>query len=718
MAKAKVNWFTVSIHAQLTLFIGLLAAALVIVTSFAAIRMVGIDRAATDIDRKWLGGRSALGDMRNELAHVRIAEISRALAERSGDRRRFEQAVATNAAAVRKAQRRYSALPGSPRVNRQRRELRLAVQAYLSAHGRWVAADRDGALDAPARQRGSLDRLYESASAAATRSIEANGIASENAGRSIEGLVHSTLYILLGVALLALLAAAWLLRQVKHSVTDPLRAITAALSRLAAGDRDIKVPERERNDEIGQMAQAFDVFRANALALEEAHRLARIAQDQAQILARHDALTGLPNRRLLATELDSALREVREGSLAYALLLLDLDRFKPVNDLHGHAAGDIVLCEVAERLKRHAGDDDTVARLGGDEFAFIAAVPALDPGMFAMRRAQDILSSIRAPIAIGGMSVAIDASIGIALFEAGTDSTDDLLRAADIAMYRAKRERRGTIRLFEHSMEEELRAQAALEADLHEAIAAGMIVSHYQPIIDLRDDSIYGFEILSRWRHPVQGSVPPTQFIRMAEQMGLIADLTWSVLRQACRAARAWPRHVHLSLNISPFHLKDPLLAVRLLAILTEEGLSPHSLDVEVTESALVEDLPTAKAILTSLQNIGVKVALDDFGTGYSSLSHLQELRFDKVKIDRSFVQTMCNRPESEKIVDAILNLARSLEMPVVAEGIEQPGVARLLLEKGCEFGQGYYFGAPMDVNAAASLLEDDRRPCRALASM
>jgi diguanylate cyclase (GGDEF)-like protein len=507
------------------------------------------------------------------------------------------------------------------------------------------------------------------------------------------------------------LFAIGLLFRVRSQITQPLGAITQALSKLAAGDREVRVPELNRPDEIGEMAKAFDVFRANALALEQAHEATRVAQEEVQAQARHDALTGLPNRRVFSAELETALGRARRGITTYSVLLIDLDKFKPVNDLQGHPVGDMVLCEVARRLQTIVQKKDTVVRLGGDEFAIIAEgqhEPQAHVNR-AIRLASRILRTIREPILVGDSRVEIGASIGIASCRADNTNAEALLHEADIAMCRAKRDGRGTFRFFERSMDEELRTQAALEGDLRTAIDEGKIQSYYQPLVDLRDNHICGFEVLARWEHPERGFVPPDIFIPLAEQLGMISDLTSLILRQTCRDAGHWAEDIRLSVNISPVQLKDPLFPTWLLAILVQEGFSPKRLEIEITETALVSDIQTAKTILTHLQNLGITVALDDFGTGYSSLYHLRELKFDKVKIDRSFVQAMLENSESEKIVAAILSLAQNLQLPTVAEGIENPAVLRHLADLGCEYGQGYYFGKAMTASDARVILNERR---------
>ena len=430
--------------------------------------------------------------------------------------------------------------------------------------------------------------------------------------------------------------------------------------------------------------------------------------EEVQRLARHDPLTGLYNRRVLAAEMDAAIRESRDGGCAYLLFLLDLDRFKPVNDLYGHRAGDIVLCEIAQRLKEVVRHGDTVARIGGDEFAVIARVEQGLGLEYAIELASRLLVGIQEPMEVEGKYIEIGASIGIASCVTDGADAEGLLRSADTAMYRAKREARGGFRFFEQRMDEELRTQRELEVAVRSAVTDGLIRPHYQPLVDIRDNHLYGFEILARWNDPARGAVSPEVFIPIAEQLGLVPEMTASLLRQACRDAAAWPHDdVRLSLNISPNQLKDIRLSIQLLAILSAEGFPAHRLEIEITETALVGDIRTAKTVLAALRAAGIKVALDDFGTGYSSLYHLRELKFDKVKIDKSFIQSMHSNNESDRIVDAMLGLASALGMPAVAEGVEDRSSLDRLQRKGCDFAQGFYFGRPMSAENAAALLRE-----------
>ena len=462
--------------------------------------------------------------------------------------------------------------------------------------------------------------------------------------------------------------------------------------------------------------ETAETYRRNLAALEKAHKAAEAAQSLAQSLARHDALTGLPNRRVFTEALQTAKTRADRGAAPYAILIIDLNRFKPVNDIYGHQAGDDVLREIATRIGTVVRKGDTVARLGGDEFGVIlhCVTPEEEPAAAAIRLADRIIIGIQRPISIGDRRVEVGASIGIAI--GPTDGTDSetLLRAADMAMYRAKEEGRGSYRFFKQSMEEALRASVALEEDVRQAVANEEIQPHYQPLMLLSENRLVGFEILARWRHPTRGDVEPATFIPVVEKLGLIGELTYSLLRRACLDARDWSPEITIALNVSPKHLGDPLLPVKFLAILSETGFPPKRLEIEITETAVVSDLPAARAALVALQDIGIKISLDDFGMGYSSLYNLRELRFDKIKIDRSFVLSMETNVESAKIVHSVIDLAKSLGLPTIAEGIEHLQAMKQIMQSGGEYGQGFYFAKAMPAAEAAKLVEDTVANARA----
>jgi diguanylate cyclase (GGDEF)-like protein len=411
----------------------------------------------------------------------------------------------------------------------------------------------------------------------------------------------------------------------------------------------------------------------------------------------------LPNRIFFA----EALTRKIHNSAPCAILQVGLDRFKAVNEFHGHAAGDAVLREVSKRLRAVIRADAVVARLGGDEFAVIVENAAAgETGLAIARRLSE---AIGLPIESGQGCVAMGCSIGIACFPADGSEAEKLLRAVDLAMDTAKRKDRGSLCQFEPSMDDEVRSRLALEADLRKAIETGEIRPYYQPVVRLQDAALVGFEILARWQHSQRGMVMPDVFIGLAESTGLIGDMTYSLLRRAAKDAKNWPEHLYLALNISPFHLKKIDLADDILSILRQTGFNPLRLELEITESALVSSMDVAKRSLLALQRAGVRVALDDFGTGYSSLVHLRQLPLNKVKIDRSFVSHSLEDDENGKIVAAIVGLGKSLGIATTAEGIETKDVALSLAALGCDFGQGYFFAKPMTADAAAKLYGFDR---------
>lgn len=446
------------------------------------------------------------------------------------------------------------------------------------------------------------------------------------------------------------------------------------------------------------------VRRGRELAREIRRREA--SEVEVQKLARHDPLTGLPNRRVFGEELKRALEQARTESRECAVLMLDLDRFKPINDIHGHSAGDEVLVEVANRIGSVVGDKGIVARLGGDEFAGIIQYPAGTD--LPLRLARQIIQSVGQPMLVQGVSLTVGSTLGLARAPQDGMTPSELLHAADLAMYDCKRSGRGNYRFFHSEMDADLRSRAALERDLREAVRAGEIIPHFQPIVDLTENKIIGFEALARWPHPTRGILLPHTFIPIAEDLGIIDQITYAMLRSSCAAARDWDPHLWVSVNISPMQLKDRWLASRILSILTSSGVAAGRLIVEVTENAIIDDMAKAQQIFASLQNAGVRVALDDFGRGYSSLNHLRQLRFDHLKIDGSFVHTM-DTAGSAEIVSAVTGLGKSLGMAVTAEGVETIVEADALREIGCKHAQGFLFGKPVSAADTLVLLKKGR---------
>ena len=427
------------------------------------------------------------------------------------------------------------------------------------------------------------------------------------------------------------------------------------------------------------------------------------AEQQARELAHQDVLTGLANRRQFDEKLNAAIAAPPRAGSAHAVLMLDLNGFKKVNDVYGHSAGDELLVKVAGCIVEAVRDADVVARIGGDEFAVLGTqlIGPDDAANIALR----IIKAFDAPILAGNAVHHIGVGIGIALFPQDGVTSEELLRRADIALYRAKAELRSTLCFFEEEMDVAVRARDLLQRDLEGAIQSGTIVPFYQPIVDLRTNEIIEFEALARWTHPTLGEVPPVRFIPIAEDCGLIGALTNHLLRRACTDALQWPSHISLSFNVSPVQLKDRTLGLRVLSILDQTGFPPARLELELTESALVRDLVAAQDVLAVLRSAGVRIALDDFGTGYSSLYHLRNFKVDKIKIDRSFIANMQTEPESAALVRALLGLGHGLGLSVTAEGIEERHQSVALLSAGCELGQGFLFGRAVSAEEALTLL-------------
>lgn len=415
-------------------------------------------------------------------------------------------------------------------------------------------------------------------------------------------------------------------------------------------------------------------------------REATRAQQCAQCLAFNDPLTGLANRRSFVEAINRASAD--RGH--YSCLLLDIDNFKQVNDLRGHVVGDELLRAVGRRLGEFQSKDVSIARFAGDEFGILIALPRVED---ATQLAYRILARLSEPVVIGDRGVETSVSGGIARFPDDAVSADQVLRKADLALYRAKRSGRGVIVTFDRQMEAREQRGAAIVDALRQAIPNGEIVPHYQPQVDTATGKVLGYEVLSRWKHRMLGEVSPGEFIPLAVEAGLIGALTGSVLQQACREAATWPVPLRISFNVTPSQLCDPVLPLQILAILTNTGIDPHRLELELTEDALLKNGEAALTNLRLLKDRGISLALDDFGTGYSSLHHLRLLPFDLVKIDRSYVRDIGTSEKSRRIVEAIVKFTHSFEIPILAEGVETKQQADLLYAIGCDLGQGWYYG-------------------------
>ncbi len=426
-------------------------------------------------------------------------------------------------------------------------------------------------------------------------------------------------------------------------------------------------------------------------------------EKQAVFLARHDGLTRLPNRVLFHERVEQALAQVARGTRA-AVLCLDLDRFKAVNDTLGHPIGDTLLQAVADRLQACVREVDTVARLGGDEFAVVQV--GLECPEDAELLARRIVGVISQPYDLAGHHVVIGTSIGVALAPDDGTHPDALLKNADMALYRAKLEGRGTYRFFEPEMDERLQTRRALELDLRSALAACEFEMFYQPLVSLASNQICGFEALMRWRHPTHGLVSPAEFIPVAEEIGLIVPMGQWALNQACTEAAGWPEGIKVAVNLSPVQFKSGNLVHAVIDALHRSGLPARRLELEITESVLLQNNKTTLATLHDLRDLGVHIAMDDFGTGYSSLSYLRSFPFDKIKIDQSFVRDLCGKPDSIAIVRAVAGLGASLGMTTTAEGVETHAQLAQLRVECCTEVQGYLLSRACPASDVAGLLQ------------
>jgi diguanylate cyclase (GGDEF)-like protein/PAS domain S-box-containing protein len=458
--------------------------------------------------------------------------------------------------------------------------------------------------------------------------------------------------------------------------------------------RHFEVRNRYDYGEDGQMRRSLGVI-IDVTESREAE--ARIAH-----LAHHDALTGLPNRLLFRDRLEAALAQAQRGR-GFTVFCLDLDRFKEVNDTLGHPLGDALLGAVAARLAAGLRATDTLARLGGDEFAIIQA--DMDQPGDASALAGRLIESLQAPFDIEGHQVLIGTSIGIAISPADGRSGEALLKAADMALYRAKAEGRGRWRFFEAGMDARMQQRRALEIDLRRAVQAGEFELFYQPIVAIPSRQVTGLEALLRWRHPQRGLVPPDTFIPLAEETGLIVPLGDWVLRQACREAAGWAGAPKIAVNLSPAQFTGPQLLETIAGALQESGLDPARLELEITETAMLQDTEATLATLHRMKALGVRIAMDDFGTGYSSLSYLRRFPFDKVKIDRSFTSEIGQSPQSAAIIGAVADLCSGLAMTTTAEGVETEPQFQALLRMGCQEAQGYLFSRPLPAAEIPGLL-------------
>ena len=493
------------------------------------------------------------------------------------------------------------------------------------------------------------------------------------------------------------------------------------LARLGHSDKLIVIKKPFEPIEILQSASALSHKWQNARALKRhVEGLERVVTDrtrgleaanrQLRHLASHDSLTGLPNRLLLDDRITQAIAQANRQAHGFAVAVLDLDRFKLINDSLGHRAGDELLCEVAVRLKGAIRAVDSIARLGGDEFVIIFDGPMTRAETLEM--GKRLLKVMEPPMRLLGIDVHVSPSIGIALYPCDGATIDTLLAHADAAMYYAKERGRNNVECYTESMGSVTQERVKLESELHEALRGGQFELHYQPKVDTATGRINSAEALIRWRHPQRGLLPPAEFIPVAEDCGLLDAIGEWVLHEACRQGRIWqqrgPRALRIAVNLAPSQFRLVDLVSQIRRALDASGLDPTLLEIELTETAVMSDAEESVHILEAISRMGVLVSVDDFGTGYSSMSYLRRFPIDKLKIDRCFVEQMTARREDASIVGAIISLAHSLCLKVIAEGVETPEQLRLLAELGCDQYQGFYFSPALLPAKFEELLRED----------
>jgi diguanylate cyclase (GGDEF)-like protein len=430
----------------------------------------------------------------------------------------------------------------------------------------------------------------------------------------------------------------------------------------------------------------------------------RTAEEHIRFLAHHDALTGLPNRASFARTLDEEIARARRTGQKFAVLALDLDRFKEVNDLFGHPAGDALLQRVGRALPAALEGHGSAARLGGDEFAvLISNVGSSDR---AGRVAETIFETFRKASDENPSGAVIATSIGIALYPDNADDAEQLMSHADTALYRAKQDGRGIYRMYENAMGAQVRDRRLLEHDLRQAIGRNQLRLVYQPQVDIQTGEVTGFEALVRWSHPQRGEVSPSEFVPIAEESGLILQIGEWVLRTACTEAATWSGNLTIAVNVSAVQIHAPAFAHTLHEVLVETGLRPSRLEVEITETALVRDMVRAVTTLRQIKALGVEIAMDDFGTGYSSLANLRAFPFSKIKVDQSFIRSVDQNDQSAAIVRAVLGLGSGLNVPVVAEGVERPEELAFLRGEICQAAQGYLLSRPHEIGRFADIVQ------------
>jgi diguanylate cyclase (GGDEF)-like protein len=518
--------------------------------------------------------------------------------------------------------------------------------------------------------------------------------------------------------LLALLTVSVLLGWILSRVTRPIREMTVAMGRLSAGEFDTAIPALDRRDEIGAMARALAVFKENSIERQRLEFLTKSLQqttedlqretEKVAHLAHHDTMTGLANRASFMKQLNQSFAAALRTGLPFAVMSLDLDHFKDVNDTLGHPKGDLLLQSTAKRLKSVVRKSEVIGRLGGDEFAILVK-DASDLGAISVL-AQRINRTLAKPYAIGGNQLYVSASIGISVFGPTVTSSDEMMIQADLALYQAKQVGRKGFCFHSSDLDTQVRERMTIAGELHLALERNELELYYQPQVEILSGRISGLEALVRWNHPTRGLLMPAQFLPIAEVTGMIVPLGNWVLEESCRQLQQWSRAgvapPLLAINFAVAQLKaSPNLDREIMQVLNRYGVAPSAVELEVTEHTLMEATEAHSLIIERIRALGVGIAIDDFGTGYSSLASLRAFPFSRLKIAQQFVCEIATNPGDAAIVRATIGLARELGIGVVAEGVETVDALRMLEAAGCRCAQGYYFSPPVPAGAAEELL-------------
>ena len=509
------------------------------------------------------------------------------------------------------------------------------------------------------------------------------------------------------ILLLSMLGSYVLASRLGQIMTDPLLSLTAIMEKVTS-TKDYRL--RAEVSAVKELAQLAEGFNEMLVEISDRDKALLERQDRLHRQAHYDTLTGLPNRALFNDRLAQSLRRAERNKEMLAVLFIDLDDFKLINDTHGHRVGDLLLIEVSRRLLKETRADDTLARMGGDEFTvFLQDVKSVDN---ALQVAHKHLSSLLAVFLLEDKQLFISASIGIALFPDHGNSADALLKSADAAMYLAKQKGKNHTELFSQSLYYKVSERLTLQGDLRRALENEEFILHYQPRVNLKNGNLSGVEALVRWQHPDRGLIPPLTFIPLAEETGLIMEIGEWVMREACRQMQRWhhagilvPR---VSVNVSPLQFRRQNIVELVKSILGETSLCAEALELEITESALMDDIDQAIDTLQQLQQMGIHISIDDFGTGYSSLSHLRSLPVNTLKVDRSFVMNAHVSEEDAQILSAILAMAHSLSLDTVVEGVECEEQRDLLRKQVCGEVQGFFYARPMPAEDLASMLDKE----------